>query len=136
MSSISVKGIVVGALFDIIVTFVTSIALVLGFAASAESIQPETFDQMYDDQSFYVVGTFGGCLVSIVAGYLAARIAGRGELINGALATTISTIILIPLMLIGDSGDSGAFSAPDVILLAITPLLGLFGGYLRMRQVG
>jgi hypothetical protein len=79
---------------------------------------------------------------SLPAGYAAARLAKRSELLHGALSTTF--IILIGLY--GDiwgfpsfgDDDSSSVQLPralDIVVSYSVPLLGMLGAYLSLRRL-
>jgi hypothetical protein len=70
-------------------------------------------------------------MIWIGAGYVAARVAGRGELINGAL--TSLGYIAVGLYSIATS-PGGELPILDALDIAAAPLIGALGGYLRLRQ--
>jgi hypothetical protein len=130
MSSISIKGILVGTLFDLGATFVFSI--VVGVYLGVQTGNVEAAVQMASSGGWLLFGIIFGCVVTVIAGYLAARIAGRGELLNGGVCAVLTMIIGL-LMSMGQPA-----TMPEVwtfLLCLLTPLLGLLGGYLRLRQV-
>jgi hypothetical protein len=131
MSSISIRGIVLGSLFDLAMTFGFSIILVIAVAVSNGG-DPQGAIIAANSGHWLLLNTVVASAFTVVAGYLAARIAGRGELINGTLCTLLSMGVCLLL----SAGQPSPFSAtPTLILYAITPLLGLLGGYMRLRQV-
>ena len=74
---------------------------------------------------------FMDAVVSIAAGYIAARVAGRGELVNAVLCNLIGAGICV---LLAQAGPPAAMTSA-LILLLTEPLFGLLGGYIRLRQV-
>jgi hypothetical protein len=131
MHSISIKGIVLGSLFDLVATFAfvfaLGIFLSLFHGGDAEAAMLAACSAEWMTVSLVVTSAF-----TVIAGYLAARIAGRGELINGTLSAVLSTAIAL-LMSIGQPSPWPV--AVNLFLFILTPLLGLLGGYLRSRQV-
>ena len=131
MSSVSIKGIVLGSLFDLVATFAFTFALGIFLSVQhggdAEATMLALCSAEWMTVTIVVTSVF-----TVVAGYLAAWIAGRGEVINGTLSAVLSTAIAL-LMSIGQ--PSPWPGAVMVMLFILTPLLGLLGGYLRSRQV-
>lgn len=131
MYSVSIKGIVLGSLFDLIATF--AFAFLLGiYLAISHGGDPEAAMLAANSGGWLAFSVVVACALTVVAGYLAAWIAGRGELINGTLSAVFSMAIMLPMTW----DQPMPWSATVTVLLFIsTPLLGLFGGYLRSRQV-
>lgn len=132
MSSISIKGVLLGALFDIVVTVVLSFIVVFAYGVWVGMNQPDQVQLLTESPGIYLATFAVAALVSIIAGYLAARIAGKGEVINGTLAILISTIIAVVVCLLTSLDTLGLM---DVLTFIASPLLGTLGGYLRFRQV-
>src|SRR5262245_690510 len=87
MASISIKGIIVGHLVGMAAGLVIGLAMVIVFAAPYEA---ENFDRLAEalsSGSGLAVGLALSAMIGIGAGYVAARIAGKGELINGTLSS-------------------------------------------------
>lgn len=127
MSSISIKGIIVGALFDAVASLVLGAGLVIAIVASTGVGNIEDASIAYSGTVAVVSYAISGG-TSVLAGYIAARIAGRGELINGTLASLVCVVIVTGFTL-------ADMDTATIVEFVITPLLGLFGGYLRLRQV-
>ena len=127
MDSVSIKGILLGSLFDLVMTVVFGIVLVFVLTASnGGNADLDVFGR--------VACLPGGrwLALTVIAGYLAAWIAGRGEMINGTLCAVFTTAIMIPMM----AGQSLPWPMTIIVILCIlTPLFGLLGGYLRWRRV-
>ena len=132
MSSISVKGVLLGALFDGVVSTVLGFVIVFTYAVWLGIADPDDMQRLTESSGLYALAFAASGLVSTIAGYLAARIAGKGELLNGMLATLVAMIVSLIIVLAMSSGD---FSMLDVVGYAVAPLFGLLGGYLRFRQV-
>jgi hypothetical protein len=128
MSSISIKGIIVGALFDAVASLVLGAGLVIAIVASSGVANIEDTSSIAYSGTFAVVGYAISGGTSVLAGYIAARIAGRGELINGTLASMVCVVIVTGFTL-------ADMDTATIVEFLMTPLLGLFGGYLRLRQV-
>jgi hypothetical protein len=130
MSALSIKGILVGTLFDWGVSIVFSIALGIFLGIQTGSV--EAAIMMATSGGWLLFGIIFGCVITVIAGYLAARIAGRGELLNGGVCAFLTMIVGL-LMSIGQPATmSGVWT---FLLCLLTPVLGVLGGYLRLRQV-
>ena len=121
MSSISIKGIVLGALFGVGAALVLAFLALLFFPldASQEGSEPSP---MYS-----VARYAGNVTVVLVGGYFAARIAKRGELINGALSSFLYVGGGIYLLIDPQFADEWM---QNFILNLAAPPIGLLGGYI------
>jgi hypothetical protein len=123
MSSISVLGILLGVVVHFLANMVWGLALAIGLASAGSA----------DWNLLLPVGMTVGAAISVGAAYVAARAAGRGELLNGALSVLLATVTG---WLVSRGFTSAEFEAEEIIALLVpAPLLGLFGGYLRLLQV-
>lgn len=123
MSSVSVVGILLGVVVHFLAHTVWGFALALGLASAGVA----------DWNLLVPVNVAAGAAISTGAAYVAAYAAGRGELLNGALSVFVAAA--------GGWLVTGGFARPEfgaeqiIALLAVAPLFGLLGGYLRLRQV-
>jgi hypothetical protein len=138
MSKISLKGVLVGGIVDIVTTSILAIPLVVVLAAhtnisalpKAQQTQVLTA-AMHDSPMFFFTGLIAGSLASILGGYVAARIARSEALLNGALSSWLCVASGIYSML-GNS-DSMTPTQHALYLLA-SPVLGALGGALWQRM--
>jgi len=121
----SIKGIVAGFLASMLA------AVILGFAGGFLYVTIFGVDAAraaMTPTSVPILMTM--LLTSVIGGYVAARVAGHSELMHGALAILAGGMF----SLLGWSSAEG-----DVLMkileLTLLPLFGLFGGYIRLRQV-
>lgn len=129
MMAISIKGILVGLVCGFVLSLLGGVAM--GFVM-ALLYGPEGVDELMGLSSGTLTAPtfFMDAVISIIVGYIAARVAGRGELVNAVLCNLIGAGLGMLLMMAGppEAMTSG------VILLATEPLFGLLGGYIRLRQ--
>ena len=137
MRQISLKAVIVGSLFDIIGTQLLLIVLIMAVCApilAGSSGLPDATQiraVLENSVLFKAGGWLAGALMSIGAGYIAAAIAKRSELLNGALSSVLCVALGLYSVLFSASGHSSWTAALDLVL---APLLGLLGGYLRARR--
>ena len=130
MHRISLKGVVIGNIVDIVSTNIAVLPIMIyilissgPFGDSADSIT----QVLKQSTVFSVSSIILGALCSVLAGYVSARIAKHDEVLNGAL----SSILCVA------GGVYSAFSgsaALHLFLLPVGPVLGALGGYLYSRQ--
>jgi hypothetical protein len=131
MWSISIKGIIVGHLFSMAASFLVGIALIIAYAAPHEIENFERLAEILNSGSALAVNLVLSALIGIGAGYVAARVAGKGELINGALSSL--GYVAAGLYSIA-TAPAERLPIYDTVDIATAPLLGLLGGYLCLRQ--
>jgi len=132
MSSISIKAVLIASLFDVVTSSVLGIVVVSAGAAWFGAESADDVARFASSSSTQFLTYAVGSVVSIVAGYMAATIARRGELINGALSSFLCVFLGIYVEL---TGLSSAPAVLGITSLVLSPMLGSLGGYLRLRQV-
>lgn len=135
---ISIKGVVVGGITDIVATNILAIPLTiviltnLGAGHSAAERQAAVTAAFQPHGSLFtgmlIVGAFG----SILGGYVAAWLARHDELLNGALSAWLCTAIGIYGIAALPHMQPLWLQAVDFIM---SPAAGLSGGYLRRLQI-
>jgi hypothetical protein len=127
--AISIKGILVGLVCGFALSLVGGMAM--GFVLAA-LYGPESVEELMGISPVTLTAPtlFLDSIVSIAAGYIAARVAGRGELINAVLCNLIAAGLGL-LMIMAGSPEA---MTSGLILLVTEPLFGLLGGYIRLRQ--
>jgi uncharacterized membrane protein len=132
LKNISFKGAITGAVVDVVGTNIWLFGVV-GYLIIKHQLyalppgeQVNELYRLYGDPTIKALNTIVGVGFSIIGGYLAARIAGHHERLNGAL----SSFLCVALSLF----TIGSFSISWVIGVAGSPILGLLGGYLRLWQ--
>lgn len=137
--TLSAKGILLGGLADIVATNIAMFPVMVLAAARTNVVGLSKAEQtkalvsaMQTSPGLLFTGWVLGALCSVLGGYVAARLAKRGELVNGAL----SAYLCVGL------GIYGMFSASSTAVplwqhlaaFVASPALGALGGYLRLRQ--
>jgi hypothetical protein len=122
---ISIKGIVVGYL----VTLLAGLVMGIGVGYTMAAIYgPEGARALLSPTAFPIL--IVAMIVSTLGGYVAARFAPEGEVLTGALCImaggTLSAVI---------SGMDAERMAQNIIQIAVYPIFGALGGYIRLRQV-
>ena len=144
MRQLSPVGVIVGAVTDIVATNVA--ALPLGIAAGiklaastpglAQLPKAEqsrlVLDTLQHTASLHVASLVIGAACSVLGGYVAARVAKRGEVLNGALSALLCVGIGVYAVA---TGKTAATTGPlqQAAMFVGSPALGALGGYLRLR---
>ena len=139
MSRISLKAVFLAGILDIVLTNVLAIpvvvaaAIIVGASKLPQAEQtPALLDAMTRNIGLYVSGMLLGSLASVVAGYVAARIARREPVLNGALSAWLCLASGVYGML---QPNSPIPLWVHVAFLPLSPALGALGGHLwQMRQ--
>ena len=133
LKKISFKGVIVGAIVDVVGTNIWLFAVV-GYLIIKNQLyalppgeQMGELYRLYGDPAIKVSNIIVGVGFSIIGGYLAARIAGHHERLNGAL----SSFLCVALSLFTIRSLSIGWVIEGLVG---SPLLGLLGGYLRLWQ--
>ena len=138
MRRLSAKGIVLGGFTDIVATNVVAIPLMAVAAARASVASLPAAEQtaamlaaMRASPGLQVASWVLGGACNVLGGYVAARLARRGEVLNGAL----SAWLCVTLGLYGMASDMGAIPLWQHLAgFVLSPALGALGGYLRLRR--
>lgn len=134
MSRVSLKGVIIGGITDLVFTMLLGVFLVFYIAAQLDVADP-TEDQIMAairaNALFYTLQVAIGAAGSIFGGYVAAWLAKRNELLNGALSAILC--IAMGVYSISAGHASGAL-AETAVSFVMSPLLGLLGGYIRFIQ--
>jgi hypothetical protein len=138
MNRLSAKAVIVGGLVGVLCSGFFDVVLVSLFmarhgvlhsvdrhahAAAASAMQASTPTQA----ASLLIG-FG---TSAVGGFVAARLAGHDELLNGACSSFLG--LLIGVLTIASGRESRSWTVQAIILL-LSPILGLLGGYLEIAR--
>lgn len=132
---ISFIGVAVGGVVDVVATYALAFPLMM-YASSRLGLPDQPNEQqfaalmhyMQDNTYIKTLGVGLWSLGSLLGGYVAARIARRAELLNGALSAYLS--VFLGLAFIGSPSDY----APISVHLALVPVsvaLGALGGAIR-----
>jgi hypothetical protein len=133
LKKISFKGVIIGAVVDVVGTNIWVFAVV-GYLiikhqlyALPPSERTGELYRLYGDPATKALNTIVGVGFSIIGGYLAARIAGQHERLNGALSSFLC--VAFSLFTIGSLSIGWVIEG-----VVGSPILGLLGGYLRLWQ--
>jgi hypothetical protein len=139
LKKISLMGVVVGSITDIVSTNILTVPLIIYVMATRQlsSIPKEQLSEvllqtMQNDPLLYATQLFIGSACSILGGYIAARIAKHDEILNGTLAAFLCVGSGLYALLFATS------HVPAWQLLVgfvVSPALSAFGGYLRLKTM-
>jgi len=130
MNRVSLKGIVIGNIVDIVSTNIAALPIVIYILISSGpsgDTANSAAQILMASNVFRISSVILGALCSVLAGYVSALIAKHDEVLNG----TLSSILCVA------GGVYSALSGSAAMRLALLPLspaLGAFGGYLISRR--
>ena len=137
MSKVSVKGVLIGGIVDI----VTSVVLGLPFALYAmlkvdlshtpnAQASAAVTAAIHANVPLYVAQLLVGLVCSVLGGYVAAWLAKHDELLNGGLSSVLCVAGGIYVLATGKDSNPHWLQA---LLLVASPLLAILGGDLMRR---
>ena len=138
MRALSWKGVVLGGITDIVATNIAVIPLAIVAAMGTDVTSlPEAergkalIAVMHASLGFQMTGWVLGAMCSILGGYVAARLAKRSELLNGALSAYFCVGVGVYSIV---AGHSATPLWQHLVAFVGSPILGGLGGYLWVRQ--
>jgi len=137
MSAVSIKGVVVGAIVDVVASVALGLPFVL-YAMSKVDLSHIPIAQssatvtaaIHDSAPLYAGQLAVGLACSVLGGYVAAWLAKHDELLNASLSSFLCVALGVYTMATGK--DSNALWVQILMLLA-SPILALVGGDLMRR---
>jgi hypothetical protein len=134
MRKLSIKGIIVGGIIDVLTTAILvflSVAYVRVKLGLTHTSPSAVTTALHANTSLHVFQFLVGMACSVLGGYIGARIARHDELLNGTLTSFLC--LALGLYVFAEGRVSGS---PLLLLveLVASPGLGLLGGYLRLAQ--
>jgi len=130
MNRISLKGVVIGNIVDIVSTNIAVLPImmyVLISSGPSEVTADSIAEVLKASTVFRASSIILGALCSVLAGYVSARISKHDKVLNGALSSILCVAGGVY------SGLSGS-AAMNLALLPLGPVLGALGGYLNSRR--
>jgi hypothetical protein len=139
MRRVSIEGVLVGGIVDLVISFFLRFSIsTYEFAKISQMAKDRVASTFPEILSLHAGHLAIGLCCSILGGYVAARIAGHDELLNGAASAFLRVMFGLPPVVLGlfarGFGMDLNLQWTHLLLLVAAPLLGLLGGYLRLRQ--
>jgi hypothetical protein len=139
LREVSIKGVAIGSVVDIVATNLVAIPLVVYVTAThnlaeipKDQVSRALMEILRNDPVLFSTQWLLGSLCSVLGGYVAARIAKHHEVLNGALAAFLCVGSGLYAIAVSPT------SAPQwqhIFGFVASPALSAFGGYLRLRAV-
>ena len=134
MKKISIKGVLVGGVTDIVATNILTLPILI-YATNKLDLARASPEQLqaalHANTSLYALQLLIGFGCSALGGYVAAWLAKHDELLNGPLSSFLCMAFGI-YSLAASPGSN--YRWEELLLLPASPACGLLGGYLRRRQ--
>ena len=138
MGKISIKGVLIGGIVDVVASVVLDFPFALYTLSKAEyprtpkdQIATRMTAALHGNLPLYVAQLVVGLACSVLGGYIAARLAKHDELLNGLLSSFLCVALGVYTMASGT--DTNALWV-QMFLLVASPACALFGGVLMRRQ--
>jgi hypothetical protein len=130
MSRISLKGVAIGGIVDIVSTNIVVLPVMVYILISSASsgLDAGSVRQvLMASNAFRVSSSVLGALCSVLGGYVSARIAKHHKVLNGALSSILCIGLGVYALLSGSAADHFGL---HLAFLPLSPALGALGGYL------
>jgi hypothetical protein len=138
MLRISFKAVCIGAAADMVLSTLASALLAIAFililhltGTPSEPLDWALLQPSMQNSLLYSLQLIVGSACSVLAGFIAACVAGHDGLLNGALSSFAS--VLLGIYATAADKDPHQRSL-HLLLLIASPLLGLLGGSLQRRR--
>jgi hypothetical protein len=132
MNSINSKAVLVGWGIDIAATTVFMTGLTI-FIEVSYAISGEQAQDIYNSKDFLVYSLIFGLLFTLVGGYVAARLAGRKEVLHSMTVGILSILTGLACTQIGSSQEIPGWYNTISYIAAIPA--AIFGGFIRARRI-
>jgi hypothetical protein len=137
MNKISIRGVMIGGVTDILATVILTLPLVVHVISELtdtlkDPLQTAVTAAIQANPLLYGLESVIELACSALGGYVAARVANHDELLNGLLASSL------PVALGAYSLTTASESGPlllSILLLIASPVCSGFGGHLRLVQI-
>ncbi len=140
---VSILGFTVGSVVDIIGTNIWGIFMTIyvmvsydllhAAASSPTEVTAKVQEIFQTDTLVFLLNFIVGAMFSILSGYIGASIAKHDELLNGALSSFLCVLSGVYALFFTGSHPVHLVLL-EIFALIISPLLAMFGGYLRLKQ--
>jgi hypothetical protein len=134
MNRISLKGVAIGSIVDIVATniVVLPVMVYILISAAPSGLAADSARQvLMASSAFWVSSSILGVLCSVLGGYVSARIAKHDKVLNGALSSILCVGFGVYALLSGSAADHFGL---HLAFLPLSPALGALGGYLTTRR--
>ena len=138
MRKVSIKGVLVGGIVDIIATNLLMIPFIIYVMVKYGLLHTpkpdvQTFTAViHGNPSLYAIQLLIGLSCTAFGGYISALLAKHDELLNGLISSLLCLALGVYSLIAGKTTTSVQVY---VILLVASPAVAMLGGYLRALQI-
>ena len=139
MSKVSIKGVIIGSITDIVSSNIVQIPLFVYIVSqlSMESIPQDEIEKalmsaMKNNYIYFTIAMVLGSLCSILGGYISAKIAKHNEVLNGALSSFLCVGSGVYAM---TAGGTEYTWWQHILIICFSISLSTIGGYIRLKQI-
>ncbi len=138
MKRISLKGVAIGNIADIVSTNVILLPVIVYIVASSTSGSLPDHGAGFsaailrESTAVLISSSVLGGICSVLGGYVSARIAKHDEVLNGGLSSILCVGSGVYSLI---SGIAAGHLWLHLAFLPLSPALGALGGFLRSRQI-
>ncbi len=136
MRKVSIKGVLVGGIVDIVATNLLVIPffiyVIVKYGLFHKPAVQTITAVIHGNPSLYAVQLLIGFSCTALGGYISALLAKHDELLNGSLSSFLGVALGVYSLITGKTTTSLQLY---VFLLIASPVVALFGGYLRTIQI-
>lgn len=135
MSKVSIKGVLIGGIVDILATNVAAIPLLVYAMTQMKTTDAPTASSivslLHADAPLWSIQLGVGLACSVLGGYVGARIARHDEVLNGALSSYLCILFGIYAAV---SGKTSTSLAEHGLYFAVSFAAAALGGFLARRK--
>lgn len=138
MKRVSIKGVLIGGIVDVMATNILVLPLIVVVAQRIDVAQfpADRMGKMIElaiqsHPALFAIQAVIGVACSVLGGYTAAWLAKHDHLLNGALSSWLCIGFGLYSLVTGNMATS---TTVQMVGLFVSPIAGLLGGYLRLRQ--
>jgi len=137
MRKVSIKGVLIGGITDVGLSMLLGLpfgiyaGLEVAIAHTPNNQMHSTIAAIMHRPAIFITGLLIGSGCSILGGYIAARLAKHDELLNGCLSAFLCVASGIWVV---STHQSFVPIWQQIAELVASPIFGLLGGYLRLKQ--
>jgi hypothetical protein len=138
MNRISLKGIAIGAITDIVSSYIVLLPLMIYVMVTLNSsglpsdkAADAAMEALSSNTLYFFLSWLLGGMCSALGGYVSARIAKHDEILNGGLSSILGIGMGAYALMSGSVLDRWW---PCLVFMLLAPALAAFGGHLRSRQ--
>jgi hypothetical protein len=138
-SGLSILSVFVGGIVDVVLSMLFNTIFLVAWVMPKFSGEPgpemsaKLRDAVSGDSTVFAVTFVIGSLCSILGGYIAAKMAKRGEVLNGALSAWLCVSMGLYSLFAG-SANTNHGTTVSILAIPLSIALGALGGFMKSRR--